>query len=271
MKRVIVNAQYFMMTRNVLSVCLFLFLAATVSARNRIFGGTPININQVPFAAAFTLRTPQGNDNFFTGGVVLTSRHILSAAHSFPNPQNLPVHHVRLGSSLWASGGVFVAVQTAINHPDYNSANTDSDVSLVILNEAVPIGGGTGISNAVLPHPTTTLPAGMPISVAGWGLTEANTISAQLLNINIYVIDWELCRQRYSVMRALTVNMFCAGILNVAGIDACTGDSGGPAYSGGVVYGLVSWGAGCGDAHFPGVYVTVPNFTNWIHNIVNSS
>ena len=45
--------------------------------------------------------------------------------------------------------------------------------------------------------------------------------------------------------------MVCAGS---PGQDSCTGDSGGPLLVGGIQVGLSSWGVGCAEPHYPGVY-----------------
>lgn len=51
---------------------------------------------------------------------------------------------------------------------------------------------------------------------------------------------------------------------------ACAGDSGGPLianFKNGILLGVVSWGKGCGLAHFPGVYSDVRASRKWIHSI----
>lgn len=59
--------------------------------------------------------------------------------------------------------------------------------------------------------------------------------------------------------------MFCA---SAAGKDSCQGDSGGPAIStvGTTKYlvGVVSWGYGCADPRYPGVYSNVSYARAWI-------
>ena len=49
------------------------------------------------------------------------------------------------------------------------------------------------------------------------------------------------------------------------------GDSGGPMVVGNgntwEQVGVVSWGIGCGKAHFPGVYTRVNEMTSWIQKV----
>lgn len=64
--------------------------------------------------------------------------------------------------------------------------------------------------------------------------------------------------------------MICAGDAD-GGEDSCGGDSGGPLVvqksssdDTAVVIGITSFGKGCGQAGFPGVYAYVPRFLQWI-------
>lgn len=57
--------------------------------------------------------------------------------------------------------------------------------------------------------------------------------------------------------------MICAGFSNGHG-GACQGDSGGPFTYDGKVLGVVSFGAGCNRHRYPGVYMNVAFYRNWI-------
>lgn len=59
--------------------------------------------------------------------------------------------------------------------------------------------------------------------------------------------------------------MICAGDTKLGGRDACQGDSGGPLVCDGQLAGIVSFGQYCGYAAYPGVYVNVSYYRNWIN------
>uniref|UniRef100_A0A8C9RG63 Peptidase S1 domain-containing protein n=1 Tax=Scleropages formosus TaxID=113540 RepID=A0A8C9RG63_SCLFO len=53
---------------------------------------------------------------------------------------------------------------------------------------------------------------------------------------------------------------FCGGSLINKYWVLTAGDSGGPLVCDGRVYGIVSWGNGCGNSRYPGVYTAVSRF-----------
>lgn len=71
----------------------------------------------------------------------------------------------------------------------------------------------------------------------------------------------------YSGVAEITDRMICAG---TTGKDSCTDDSGGPLVLNNITQvGIVSWGIGCAEPNFPGVYTNLanPGIQEWIKNV----
>ena len=97
----------------------------------------------------------------------------------------------------------------------------------------------------------------------------------------IPIVERDECNKPWIMNGSVKKNtMFCAGHL-VGGIDACKGDSGGPAialHNGRYVlnpfpdviffrfyqYGIVSWGIGCANINKLGVYTNVTHYTGQV-------
>ena len=87
----------------------------------------------------------------------------------------------------------------------------------------------------------------------------------------IPLLPKRFCEHRYK--GRFTRRMLCAGNLHEhKRVDSCQGDSGGPLVcerlgERWVVYGVTSWGYGCGVKDSPGVYTEVSAFVPWIKRV----
>ena len=93
----------------------------------------------------------------------------------------------------------------------------------------------------------------------------------ELQYVRVPAITTTQCKEAYpdgSGAHDITDSMFCAGYPGVGGKDACSGDSGGPfvcnVNNKAVIAGIVSWGKGCAEAKYPGVYARVTKILDWI-------
>ena len=124
-------------------------------------------------------------------------------------------------------------------------------------------------------------------TVTGFGTTsaESDQPSTRLLTVDVNIISNSACRSKNPVYSSKVVDtMLCASVPQggkvVQGVlcagtdilptaqDACKRDSGGPLVQaeGGknTLLGVVSWGQGCAEARYPGVYTRVSKYRTWI-------
>ena len=99
-----------------------------------------------------------------------------------------------------------------------------------------------------------------------------------LREVDVEVISNSQCKNAYG--SSISARMLCAITAGgKGGKDACQGDSGGPLVSSGTgdgvtagqnydLVGVVSWGAGCADKDYPGVYARWGGLVR-VHAIAN--
>ncbi|GLD50381.1 trypsin-like protein [Lates japonicus] len=156
-----------------------------------------------------------------------------------------------------------------VPHPEYNSHTDNNDIMLIKLR--APVYLNSYVSIALLPRQGATIAEGRMCRVSGWGYTSPSggQIPSTLRTVKLPIVSTEKCNSSESFNGNITENMICAGY-STGGKDACQGDSGGPLVCEGRVYGVVSWGRGCADAQFPGVYTAVSKYRRWIDNTIFS-
>lgn len=104
-----------------------------------------------------------------------------------------------------------------------------------------------------------------------WVLFSGRAYSRTLQQAAIPLLPKRVCEERYK--RRFTGRMLCAGnVQEHTRVDSCQGDSGGPLMcerpgESWVVYGVTSWGYGCGVKDSPGVYTKVSSFVPWIKSV----
>lgn len=94
-------------------------------------------------------------------------------------------------------------------------------------------------------------------------MQQGGSASTHLMKVSIPIVSRSQCQAAYKNYNTITDRMICAGYTE-GGKDSCQGDSGGPMVAGGTLYGIVSWGYGCAQPKYPGVYTNVANLVSWI-------
>jgi len=127
-----------------------------------------------------------------------------------------------------------------------------------------PFTYGTGVQPISL---ASTEPADNALSVvSGWGtLSSGGSLPSQLQAVEVYITPHAECNADYAAYGGITDNMICAAVPG-GGKDACQGDSGGPLVVGSQLVGIVSWGVGCAEADYPGVYSNVATLRSFVYD-----
>lgn len=241
---------------------------------HRIMGGVDAEEAAWVWMAALVSR---GEDDAkagqFCDGVLIAPQWVMTAAHCFFNviEQDLDADAVDVvvgRTNLSLAGGERIAVTELVLHPSYDNTLIDYDIALLKLAHPTTIPWlerRVGYDDEARLAVTGTM-----TTVIGWGVTsEGGEMPATLQQVDLPLVDQDICAE---VMGDVTDRMMCAGVIE-GGRDACLGDSGGPMMvrddaGHDTLLGLVSWGVGCGEAEYYGIYTRIARFNAWIDGIV---
>jgi trypsin len=221
----------------------------------RIVGGNPIDILEAPYQVSLQ------RGSHFCGGSLIGSEWVLTAAHC-TDGQNPAFIKVRVGSSTHQFDGILITVKEIVQHQNFSYQNIDWDYSLIHLNASLNFDATK--SAISLPEQNEVIKDKASCIVTGWGNTQNSSESRNVLRkADVPIVNQVKCSQAYKNYGGVTARMLCAG-LEEGGKDACQGDSGGPLVCKGKIFGIVSWGYGCAQPKYPGIYSRVPLIREWI-------
>merc|ERR1712142_1184233 len=230
----------------------------------------------------------------FVLGVMISSHHVLTAAHCFDNLDDSLYNYnvrVRIGVSdleqkikdRIENRRTFAKIKKVTLHPKFKRRvpgylNPFNDIAVVELH----LLRGT--------HKTICLPTQIDLRkedqkatgvVAGYGSTNpfSSTGPQHLVYAHVKPVEWGDCKAKYADFVGgipgdvyIGSNVICAGDNTT---DACSGDSGSPLLwvddkTRWTVVGVVSFGPSVCGQEVPGAYTKVENYMDFIKHIISS-
>ncbi|KAJ8043395.1 Transmembrane protease serine 9 [Holothuria leucospilota] len=258
---------------------------------NRIIGGEDTTIKRWPWQVMLIKLLPGGSQLQHCGGTLITKKHVLTAAHCFTavsSDINPSIWRVGLGKTHLANvdddGQLYRNVTKISLHPQFNVVTYDCDIAVIELDSSVTIPQtrddlelGPSVNIACLDDGKYEWNSGSKCVITGYGVLNesSNSLSDKLQEADVSYMDNVNCQTNteYNERRLITENMLCAQSDDNSR-DTCRGDSGGPLVCRGerlnyVLTGITSWGYGCAQEGYPGVYTKVAKFHGWIMNQID--
>nr|AKN89450.1 trypsin-like serine protease [Macrobrachium nipponense] len=246
-------------------------------------GGTEADVGEFPHMVSILTFRDGDIPVHVCGGVLISDRYVLSAAHCKQGDQD--TYYVRVGGHRLNQRRSGIDIDSKvidfIQHPEYKPPRRYNDIALLKL--AITVEFSRYIRAACLPHRDVRIRSGTKMIIAGWGLYDRSGQTSDVLRkAEVTVIDRIECdknpqisdvRNSLEYPVGITDSIICA---NETKSGACTGDSGGPLMVATrttcdvkEVVGLVSRGLpDCQQSDVPGTCTRVEYYVDWIVRLV---
>ncbi|UJR08931.1 hypothetical protein I4U23_013183 [Adineta vaga] len=233
---------------------------------SRIVGGSSARPHSWPWIVSIR-QSNSFNDpgTMICAGSLINEKYVLTAAHCF-----YEINHLLLSNYFIVIGAHYIndtnskrfQIQSIKIHENYDHNLFSYDIALIELSQKVNMKNSTVGSICLPPTASASYPSEKINSIAiGWGrLNENSSLSYRLQQVRLPIIS----NKNYICSQQISDNLvhLCAGFIQ-GKKDTCQGDSGGPLmiFDGKTstwhIAGITSYGSGCAQADYPGVYTRI--------------
>merc|ERR1711997_1206250 len=204
----------------------------------RIVGGVEATPYQFPWQVGLFF------DGYFCGGSIISSKHILTAAHC---ADGVYKHTVVIGAhDIRASDNLEISAYSPTVHPEWSSSTLSNDLAILELDEEIDFESLNGWARTNCLASSGDF-SGQTALISGWGRPSdsSSSIARYLRYVDgVRVMSQEECENYWG---NLNEGVVCIG--TTGGHGSCNGDSGGPMSIPGAKYnqiGIVSFGSTLG-------------------------
>ncbi|MGW6278806.1 S1 family peptidase [Kribbella sp. NPDC055071] len=241
------------MLRRGLALVGVLLLVTAGAKEPVVIGGTLASSSEAPWAVALTYSGAASATGRWCGAVLVRADKLVTAAHCMGKP--LSTYGAVQGRAELAddSTGRVSAISKVWIDPAYNTTNNRHDFAVLTLEKPF-----TGVPVIALETDPKADRRGVVPTVYGWGDTRDTGPDDTLQKLAVPDLGDATClaNKEYVANGYAAASNVCAGYLD-GNADACQGDSGGPLVLNGRLLGVVSWGKGCAEPGYPGVYAEI--------------
>ena len=225
----------------------------------RIINGHNAQAQRFPY---FSMMWGEGG---LCGGALIAPDMVISAAHCRDASNDVIIgRHNRF--AWFDDGAETIRIQYKILIPQYPAPENILAYDVMLVKLASDSKKPTIKLRKLDPKLNTSL------AVIGFGdsiLSYKIDLPDVLQEVELKYIDQDSCQAMHGPTQ-ISEDMMCT---HTIGKDACSGDSGGPlilkgdSYDKDELVGVVSWGRGCADERYPGVYARMSWFYNWVVSV----
>jgi trypsin len=225
--------------------------SASTDRPHFIVGGGLASVSEAPWAVVLTNSQSSRPTGRWCGGALVAPDKVLTAAHCMAKPLSTYTAIQGRADLTDESDGRVSRISKVWIHPGYNTKDNRNDFAILTL--ARPF---TQVPLIALETNPKADRKGVVPTVYGWGDTDDTGPDDALQKVAVPDLGDDAClaNKEYVANGYAAASNVCAG--NGSG-DACQGDSGGPLVLNGRLLATVSWGKGCADPDFPGVYAEI--------------